>query len=87
MSAFAQDTNADPLVTELDRILDGRVGPRFSDEEYAQLVEEGKRRIERRFHQASGTLKPRDWRERSVITWSGSRCYAKQLSSVAMFCW
>jgi hypothetical protein len=47
MSAFAQDTNADPLVTELDRILDGRVGPRFSDEEYAQLVEEGKRRIER----------------------------------------
>jgi predicted nucleic acid-binding protein len=42
---FAQDTNTDPVLRELERILDGRVGPPFSPEEFDELVEEGRRRV------------------------------------------
>lgn len=43
---FAQDTNADPVLAELEQILEGRVGDNFTTEEYAAVFEKGKRRIE-----------------------------------------
>ncbi|MCE7010008.1 PIN-like domain-containing protein [Kibdelosporangium philippinense] len=43
---FAKDTNADPLIGELEQILDGRVGPPLPQEELPHLIEEGKRRVE-----------------------------------------
>jgi hypothetical protein len=43
---FAQDTNTDPLLGELEQILEGRVGPAFTEDELPQMMAEGKRRIE-----------------------------------------
>lgn len=45
-ATFAQDTNADPVLAELEQILEGRVGPKMSEDDYIQLAEEGKRRVE-----------------------------------------
>ncbi|TCO59223.1 hypothetical protein EV192_10464 [Actinocrispum wychmicini] len=46
VSSFAQDTNSDSLLGELEPILDGRVGPRLNEDEYQRLIDEGKRRLE-----------------------------------------
>lgn len=43
---FAQDTNVDPVLAELEQILEDRVGPMMSEDDYVQLMEEGKRRVE-----------------------------------------
>lgn len=42
---FAQDTNTDPVLRELESILDGKVGPPFDPAEFDELVKEGRRRV------------------------------------------
>ncbi len=46
--SITHDTNADPVITGLERALVGQVGAPFTAEEHVKLVEVGKRRVEQR---------------------------------------
>lgn len=43
---FARDTNKDPVLAKLEPILEGRIGPRPSEESYRETLEEAKRRAD-----------------------------------------
>jgi predicted nucleic acid-binding protein len=45
-SHFARDTNSDPILADLEPILQGRVGPALDKTEYNKALEEAKRRIQ-----------------------------------------
>ncbi|QJT03095.1 DUF4935 domain-containing protein [Streptomyces asoensis] len=42
--ADATDTNADPVLARLEPILEGRIGPPFAEQEYAEALQEANRR-------------------------------------------
>jgi len=44
-SVFAQDTNSDPVLAELEEILEGCIGNPFSDVEFEAVAAEGERRL------------------------------------------
>lgn len=46
--SITHDTNADPVIAELERVLTGRVGAPFSTQEVAALVETGRKRVKDR---------------------------------------